>query len=222
MTKTNLNLKTKTRKVTGKKVDQLRTAGKLPAILYGHGINAVNLEVDYSQFEKIYKAAGDSTLIDLTVDTHPPVKVLVQDHQLDPITNRYTHIDFHQVRMDEKLHTDIALRFVGEAPAIKSYNGILVTNLDALEVTCLPGDLVHEIEVDLSSLAELDSVIHVSDLKIPAGITVLNDAGYVVALIQPQRAEEEAPVSAEVPAEGAEAGGEATAGTENQPSTTEE
>ncbi len=200
MTKTNLKLNTKIRTVTGKKVSVLRQTGKIPAILYGHGVKPVKLEVDYSQFEKIYKQAGDSTLIDLTVDDKSPVKVLVQDYQLDHLSNRYTHVDFHQVRMDEKLHTDITLKFVGEAPAIKSYSGILVTNLNAVAVECLPGDLVHEVQVDLSSLAELDSVLHVTDLKVPKGITILNSPNDVVALIQPPRAEEQAEVVA-APAE---------------------
>ncbi|NUM25273.1 MAG: 50S ribosomal protein L25 [Candidatus Buchananbacteria bacterium] len=197
MTNANLNLKTKTRTAVGKAVAALRKSGKIPAVLYGHGVDPVNLEVDYSQFEKVYRQAGDSTLVDLAVDEKSPVKVLVQDYQLDPTTSRYTHVDFYQVRMDEKLHTDIVLKFVGEAPAIKEHSGILVTALSEVEVECLPADLVHEIEVDLSVLKEIDVPIHISDIKAPAGIKILNHPTDVVALVQPQRVEEEKPAVVE-------------------------
>ena len=192
MTNANLNLAVKTRTVIGKAVAGLRKSGKIPAVLYGHGVAPVNLEVEYSQFEKVYRQAGDSTLVDLIVDQNTPVKVLVQDFQLDPTTSRYTHVDFYQVRMDEKLHTDIILKFIGEAPAVKELSGILVTNLTEVEVECLPKDLVHEIEVDLSVLKDLDKVIHVADIKAPAGIKILNNEQDVVALVQPPRVEEAA------------------------------
>lgn len=191
MTNLNLSLKAKTREVKGKKVNLLRKQGKIPAVLYGHKIKPVNLVVDYSTFEKIFNQAGESTLVDLTIDDKKPVKVLIQDYQLEPATNQFIHVDFHQVRMDEKLHTEIALKFVGEALAVKESNGILVTNIDALEVECLPQDLVHEIEVDISSLKTFDDVIHVSDIKLPPKVMVLNVPADVVVLVQPPRTEEE-------------------------------
>ena len=187
----NLTLSAQTRKETGKKVSQLRQQGKIPAVLYGHKIKPVNLAVDYLVFEKLFAIAGESTLIDLAIDDQKPVKVLVQDYQLDPESNRLIHIDFHQIRMDEKLHTEIGLKFIGEAPAVKELGGILVTNIDALEIECLPQDLVHEIEVDLSSLNNLEDSITVADLKIPKGITVLNVPDDMVVLIQPPRSEKE-------------------------------
>ena len=206
----NLSLKTASRQETGKKLKLLREQGKIPAVLYGHKIKPVSLLVDYSVFEKIFKAAGESTLVDLSIDDQKPVKVLIQDYQLDPVSNQFIHVDFHQVRMDEKLHTEISLKFIGEAPAIKDYSGILVTNLHHLAVECLPQDLVHEIEVDLSPLKTLDSVIKVSDIKAPPGITILNEGKDAVVLVQPPRTEKEledleAKPEAKLPAEAAEA-----------------
>jgi len=191
MTNLKLELKAKTRTETGKKVNKLREQGKIPAVLYGHKVKPVSLVLDYAVFETVFKQAGESTLIDLVVDSKEPVKVLVQDYQLNPTTNQFIHVDLHQIKMDEKLHTEIELEFVGEPPAVKELGGILVTNLDKIEVECLPQHLVHKIEVDVSSLEALDSAIHVSDIKVPEGITILNLPKDVVILIQPPRTEKE-------------------------------
>lgn len=188
---TNLNLNAKTRELTGKKVDQIRKQGKIPAVLYGHNVEPINLMVDYSNFEKIFKEAGESTLIDLVIDEQKPVKVLIQDYQLEPKINQFLHVDFHQIRMDEKLHVEIELKFTGQAPAVKDFNGVLVTSLDKVQAECLPQSLVHEIEVDLSSLKTFDDAIYVADIKVPEGITLLNIPDDVVALVQPPRTEEE-------------------------------
>jgi len=191
MTNLNVGLKAKTREITGKKVDQLRKQGKIPAVLYGHKVKPINLIIDYASFEKTYQKAGESTLVDLVVNENKPVKVLIQDLQKDPITDQFIHIDFYQVRMDEKLHTEIELKFIGEAPAVKESNGVLVTSIHAFEVECLPQYLVHEIEVDLSTLHTFNDAIHVADVKVPEGMTVLNVPDDVVALVQPPRTEKE-------------------------------
>ena len=142
-------------------------------------------------FERVYKAAGESTLIDLTIDGSEPVKVLIQDVQRDPIKDRFIHVDLHQIRMDEELDVDVELKFVGEAPAVKELSAILVTPLSSIEVKCLPKDLVHQIEVDLSNLKQFDDAIHISDITVPAGLQVMNSPEDVVALVQEPRKEEE-------------------------------
>lgn len=186
----NLILKADSRKVTGKKVKNLRKEGYIPAVLYGHNIKSRNLSVKLKIFEKIYQQAGESSLIDLIIDKEKPVKVIIQDIQEDPLTGRIFHIDFYQVKMTEKLHTRAELRFVGEALAVKELNGILVTNLKEVEIECLPQNLIHEIKVDLSSLKTFDNLIYVSDLEIPENIKILNASQDVVASVQPPRREE--------------------------------
>ncbi|MFA5021568.1 MAG: 50S ribosomal protein L25 [Patescibacteria group bacterium] len=210
-----LTLNVKTRVQKAKAVAQLRKADKIPAVLYGHKIKPLNLSIAYSDFEKLYRQAGESTLVDLIVDDGKPVKVLIQDYQLEPKTNRFIHVDFHQVRMDEKIHTEIGLKFIGEAPVIKEKGGMMVTNIHAVEVTCLPQDLVHEIEVNISGLKTFDDAIHVADIIVPKGITILNVPNDVVVLIQAPRTEKEladleskpevkAPIETEAVAEGGE------------------
>ncbi|MFA6215354.1 MAG: 50S ribosomal protein L25 [Patescibacteria group bacterium] len=191
MTSSATILKATTRKETGKKVGKLRKQEKIPAVLYGHKIKPINLSVDYPVFQKVLTQAGESTLVDLVIDDSKPVKILIQDYQLDPVNNRIMHVDFHQIKMDEKLHTKIELKFINEAPAVKELSGTLVTNIDSLDVECLPQYLVHEIEVDLSILKTFDNSIHVADIKIPEGITVLNIPNDVIALVQEPRSEKE-------------------------------
>jgi large subunit ribosomal protein L25 len=186
-----MKLTAQKREVQGKKVKALRKQGKIPAVLYGHQIEPINLTIDMLPLEKTYAAAGESTLVDLTIGQGEPVKVLIHDVQFDHITNKITHADLYQVRMDEKISTEITLKFVGEAPAVKELSGILVTNIHSLKVECLPQYLVHEIEVDLSSLKTLEDAIHVKDIKIPEGMTTHHDLNDAVILIQAPRSDKE-------------------------------
>jgi large subunit ribosomal protein L25 len=143
------------------------------------------------EFQRVYRQAGESTLVNLMVDGTAPVKVIIQEVQRHPITGRPIHVDFHQVRMTEKLHTEIPLAFNGEAPAVKELGGVLIKNIAHIKVEALPGDLIHEIPVDVAVLKTFDDLIHVSDLKVPPGITVLDKLEEVVALVTPPRSEQE-------------------------------
>lgn len=186
-----ITLEAQKREVTGKKVKRLRLAGSIPATLYGHNVSAQTIAVDAKTFEKVYKQAGESTLVDLKIAEATPVKVLIQDVAKHYLTMKPIHADFYQVSMTEKLTADIPLKFVGEAPAVKELGGVLVKNLQELKVECLPQDLVHEIEIDLSALKAFGNTITVNSIKVPAGITVLNRAEEVIVLAQAPRVEEE-------------------------------
>lgn len=184
-------LKGQKRKETGRENKKFRKEGKIPAVIYGHGFKNINLTVDRKPFEAVYKKAGAASLIDLVVDQDKPVKCLIQAIQIDPATDKFIHIDFYAVKMTEKINAEVGLNFVGEAPAVKELGGVLVKALDHLEVECLPGDLVHEIAVDLSSLKSFEDVIVIKDLNIPEKIKVLKNEDEVVVKVQPPRSEEE-------------------------------
>ncbi len=190
-------------------VDTLRSEGSIPAVMYGHGIDTLHVSVNASNFEKVYKGAGESTLIDATIEGGETVKVLIKDVQRDTLTHQILHVDFYQVNMKEKITAEVELMFTGEAPAVKTYSGVLVTNLDSVEVECLPQDLIHEIAVDLSSLEELDQPIRVSDLTVPEAVKITLDPQEVVAIVKPPRVAEvdtpAAPTAAETEAKEAEA-----------------
>jgi len=185
------NLMAVRRTALGKQNAAGRHQYRVPAVLYGHGITNQNLEVNERELLKIYRLAGASSLVDLKIDQAAPIKVLIHALQRHPVTPRVMHVDFYQVKMSEKLQTDIELNFIGESPAIKELGGILVRALDKVKVESLPGDLVPTIEVDISALQTFEDRIRVADLKRPAGLTILDNAEEIVATVTPPRSEAE-------------------------------
>lgn len=160
-----------TRKTKGATV---RPDGQLPAVVYGAGKPTESLSLVPTEFLKLYKQAGDSSLIDIVLDGKNAGKVLVQEVQSDPVTDRLLHVDFRRIDMTKPMVAPVVLKFVGEAPIVKSSGGTIVTTVSTLTVRCLPENLVSSIEVDLTGLVSFDVIIKVKDLKLPAGITVIN------------------------------------------------
>lgn len=191
MDKITISLNAEIRSAVGNKVRALRRTGMIPAVLYGKGIPAQNLAISANIFEKVYKQAGASTLIDLKIDDKEPVKVIIQDVAPHYLTIKPWHVDFYQVSMTEKLKVKIALKFVGEPPAVKEFSGVLLKNIQEVEVECLPSNLVSEIAIDLSVLKTFDDSIKIKDILVPAGITILNNPEDSVVFVQPPRVEEE-------------------------------
>lgn len=184
-----LFLKAKRRDVFGKKLKKYRKAGLLPAVVYGHNFDSLPLFVDKKDFKKVYKQAGTSTILTLELEDKK-LNVIVHDIAKDPISQEPEHVDFYHIKMTEKITAEVPLKFVGEAPAAKIYGAIIVKNFEKIEVECYPSDLPHEIEVDLSLLTEIDSVIYVKDLNIPEKVKVLVDEEEAVAVATPPSAEE--------------------------------
>ncbi len=163
---------------------------EIPAVLYGRGIKNENLWVNKKKFAKVFKEAGESTLVNLKFGEELR-SVLIHDIQLHPITGDFLHIDFYQVRMDEKIETDIELLFKGIAPAVKELGGTFVKSLDKLPIKCLPGNLIGHVDVDISLLKTFEDHIYVKDLGIPDTIEVLIEEDTVVALVTPPRTQAE-------------------------------
>lgn len=183
----------------------------IPAVLYGKGVENKNLKIKKIDFDKIFSVAGESNLIKLNADGGAGVKVLIKDVQRDVLKNFVTHIDFYQVNMKEKIHTEIPLHFVGETKAVKELGGVLIKDINALEVECLPGDLIDHIDVDISVLNTFDDAIRINDLVLPPGIALTHHTNEVVATVMEPKVEEEPVVEAVEAAEGAAAEGVATA-----------
>lgn len=197
-----ITLKTEKREVLGKKVKRLREAGMVPAELYGKGVENIHLSVPAKEFEQAYKEAGEHSVLQIEVDgkTHP---VLIQSIVENPIKPEILAVDFHEIRMDEKVKAHVPLEFEGEAPAVKELEGILIKNMDEIEVEALPIDLPHSIKVDLSGLTGLDQSIYVKNL--PKGEKfeyVIDPETAVVSVTAPKEEEIEEVVP---PAEGEEA-----------------
>lgn len=188
---TALSLQLKERKQLGKAVKRLRKEGLIPAIVYGHGLTSRAVSVEYNPFIKVYRQAGESSLVDLVVDNKESVKALIAETAIDPMTDRFIHVDFRQVLMTEKLKAKIPVVFFGESRAVKELGGILVKSLAEIEVECLPQYLVHEINVDLSFIKEFGETIRVGAITPPEGMTFLANPREVIATVTPPRSEEE-------------------------------
>jgi len=183
----------------GLKPDILRRQGKLPLALYGKGIEPVTLMGDALSISKTLKHAGESSLVNIKIAGQDDRIVLFKEPQYNPTTGAVLHLDLYQVNLREKIRAEVPLVFEGEAPAIEAVEGVLITNKDKIEVECLPEYLPHEIKVDLSGLANIDDEVKVKDLKLPAGVEVLDEPEESVVTITKQREEEveEVPVSEE-------------------------
>lgn len=217
------------RDLTGRKVKRLRVAGRVPVVLYGHGIKSQSLSVARGELEKVFRQAGGSSVVTIKMPDGEH-NALIHEVQQDPRTGRHLHADLFQVRMDEKIKAEIPLTFEGESAAVRELDGVLVTNLNEIEVECLPGDLPSEIVVSLEPLETFEDAVTVADLKVAPGVEILNEADTNVVAVQPPKteeqleaelAEEEAPAEPEVEGEEGEEGAEGEAGAEGEGETAE-
>ncbi len=182
------------RKISGKQVRKMRNAGKIPAVVYGMGKDEAMLEIDAADFSKVFREAGESTLIELKIGAETR-NVLIHDVALDPIKDKPIHIDFLEVRMDKKIKAKVPITYVGESLAIKE-GGVLVKVLHEIEVEALPKNLPHEIKIDLSLLEKLEDRFSVGRLKLPEGVAAISGLDEIIALVETPREEvevEEAP-----------------------------
>lgn len=201
---TKVQLKSQSRSESNGRAKKIRTAGFIPAVVYGFGKANKNIKVKKHDFEKVFAVAGEFNLVDLSIDEAPPIKIIIKDVQRDGLTDGIIHIDFYQVDMTKKITTEIPLNFVGEAKAVKELGGTLVKNMDTVEVKCLPGDLVSHIDVDISKLEIFDQFIRLHDLVLPPGITLAQETNEAVVGVVETKIEEEAPKPVEAPLSGVE------------------
>ena len=198
---TTLEIKSKKREIFGKKVNTLRNQGLIPAVVYGGSGDSIPLVLELKEFKRVFKHAGETTLVKLFIDDAkfsakggPPSgwkNVLIHDNYRDPITDEIKHVDFYEVKMDEKIIAKIPLVFIGNAPATSDLGGILVKAMQELEIRALPADLPHEVEIDISSLKTFDDNILIKDIKMPKNVEILDNISASVASVVPPRSEAE-------------------------------
>ncbi len=194
-------LKVQSRKVSGRKVKQLRTQGLVPANVFGKQVKSVSIQVPAKDFEKIYTIVGESSLVYLEVEgENEPRPVLVREVSHHPVTGLTLHVDFNQVSLKEKVTAPVQIKLVGESPAEQSKLGILVQQLDEVELEALPTDMPENIEVNIGGLAAVDDTVYVKDLNIDrTKVSITSDPDQIVVKIEALAKEEvvEAPVAAE-------------------------
>lgn len=206
-TSTRLNLAAEPRELIGKKVAGLRREGRLPAVVFGHGLGSENVSLDAHEFDLLRRKAGQNALIDLSVHGTKARPVLVHGVQVHPVNRRPLHVDLFLVRMTEELTVDVPLVAIGISNAVENLNGTLMHQIESVRVRALPDHLPQSIEYAIDGLVDFDAVVKVSDLTIPGDVTLLTDPDDVVAKVLASRLQsDEASLAAEEAETATEAG----------------
>jgi large subunit ribosomal protein L25 len=173
----------------------LREQDMIPAVYYGAGKDAVSIAVPAKEFIKVYKEAGENTAVILTIGGEK-ISTIIHDMQRNPVTGETTHVDFLIIDMKKELEVAIPLEFTGTAEAEKANLGTVVKSVHEVTVRALPNDLPHNFEIDITGLATLEDQIHVKDIKLPKGVTMVTDGDEVVVSIAHFVEEAEEPTAA--------------------------
>jgi large subunit ribosomal protein L25 len=216
-----IELKVTGREILGKKVKYLRRQGITPVHLFGHGIESLALQCDTDELERVLGRAGQTRLITLKLAKEKKSRTaVIREFDRDWRRGQLLHVDFYQVKMEEKIRLEVPIVLMGEAPALKSKANMLEHELGTLTVECLPAKIPNSVEVDVSFLTEPEQAIRVKDVVLDKDITVLNHPDLVVAKISLRPVEkveekveeevEEAEAEAEAEEEAAEAPKEGT------------
>ncbi|MFC1948559.1 50S ribosomal protein L25 [Chloroflexota bacterium] len=208
-----MELSANPREILRKKVRFLRRQGITPVHLFGHNVKPTPLQCDTRELKNVLARTGMTGIISLKLDkTKKTRNVMVREVQREPRTGELLHVDFYQVRMEEKIRVEVPIVTVGEAPALKLKDNFLAHELNSLNIEALPDHIPSRIEVDISSLTDAEQAIHVGDIELEDGITILTNPEQLVAKISVRFIEREVEVE-EVEAE-VEVGAEAEAAEE--------
>jgi len=185
--KISLNAELRSEKENNKTI---RKDGFTPAIIYGKGQENINIKLKSIALEKAYFEAGESSLVDLKLGDKN-LKIIIKDVQKDVLKDNIIHADFYLIDVNTPLEVDVPLVFVNESKAVRELNGILSKNKETILVKCLPNDLLHEIEIDISVLENIHDAIKVRDIKVPESVHILDSLDdLVVNVIEPRKQEE--------------------------------
>jgi large subunit ribosomal protein L25 len=195
------------REVMGKATKRLRKAGIIPANIFGHKEAPQAVQLDAIDFDRLRRSHAATGVIALRLPDNSGVQTaLIRHVQHDPRSGKVIHIDFFRVSLNERLNVKVPLHFVGEAPGVKIEGGVLLHLLDALEVECLASAIPEYLDVDISALTEIDSILHAEDIQLPPNFTLVTDPQEGVVKVAATRAEvaeeaaEEAAPAAAAPA----------------------
>lgn len=172
------------------KIEALRKGGKIPAVFYGPKEKATSVVISTSDFIKVWRKAGESSVVTLKDGSHEH-EALIYDIDVHPVTGVPRHADFYVIEKGKKVKVHVPLVFEGVSGAVKDMGGILVKVLRELEIEAAPKDLPHELKVDISALAELSSVVMAKDIKIPVGVNLIAKPDEIVASIAEAKEEVE-------------------------------
>jgi large subunit ribosomal protein L25 len=215
VTKTATALSATTRTELGKAVAHLRRAGQIPAVVFGRGLASIPISLDAHEFEQLRRTVHSNTIIELKIDGKDKHRVMVHGIQVDPRSRHLLHVDLFALKSGEEVTVDVPLVGVGEAFAAVRLGGTLLHTVDRVRIRALPEKLPEAIEFSVEPLVDFEAAIHLRDIPIPAGLTLLSDPDEIVAKVVPPHvveeveaapaAEEEAVAATEEEAEAGEA-----------------
>jgi len=186
-----IELNVQPRTVIGKQVKALRRAGDVPAVLYSRRGEPVVLQANNRELLRVLTRAGGSRLIKLNIaGAKDAPMALAREVQREPIKGTILHVDFFGVSMTELIKVEIPIRYEGVSPAVTRNEGVLIHNLDSIQIECLPGDLIDSVSIDLARLDKVGDVIHVSDLKVPETVKLMLEPEVTVARVSHLAGEE--------------------------------
>lgn len=187
------------RTVLGKKVRRLRRSGVLPATVYGKGVDPIAVQVDARSFNTVYRRAGRTSLVELHIAGRQPLAAFIHALQRHPVTRDIIHVDFRAVDLTRAVEVAVPLHIEGESPLVESGEAVLNQVLNAVEIQALPANIPAYIAVNISGLDAFDKSIHVRDLMLPPGVTLVTSGDELVVSLAHVRAaeEEEAATAAE-------------------------
>ena len=188
-------LKASVRTVTGKQVGVLRRNGQLPGILYGHHLEPIKIVMNLRDASRLLSTLSTSSLVTIDVDGVEH-SALVREKQRNFIRGNLLHVDFQAVSLTEKIRTKVGLVFQGLSLAVKDLNGLIVENLDELDIEAFPQDLPEKIVIDVSVLNKIGDSIMVKDVKVSDKVQILTNLDEVIAVVTLAGIEEEEEVAA--------------------------
>jgi large subunit ribosomal protein L25 len=191
-----ITLKASVREASGKSsAKRIRKEGQIPAVVYKDGNEGLSVKVDMKElWQVLHTEAGSNVIITMEIDGKEKAEtktVIIKETQVDPLNDKFLHVDFHEISLEEKLTVKVPVELKGEAPGVTEEEGVLTQVLWELEVECLPTDIPEHIDINVEAL-RIGDAIHVADLALPAGVTALEDREQVVVSVHAPQAEEEA------------------------------
>jgi large subunit ribosomal protein L25 len=187
---------------TGKAAARLRKAGRIPAVVFGHGLDSIPVTLDALEFEHLRRVVHSNSIVELKIDGKDKHKVMIHGISVDPRHRRLLHVDLFELKSGEEVTVDIPLHATGESYAVDRLGGSLLHSADRLKLRALPEKLPEFLEYSIEVLADFDAAVHARDIALPADVALVTDPDEVVArVVAPRAAEVVAPVAEEAAAE---------------------
>ncbi len=175
------------REVIGKGLNKLRTDGVVPAVVHNPGEESTHVMGNFQELTKVYSQAGKHHAVQLKFDGKEQLAI-IKHADFDPKKHQIRHLVFQAIKQNEKLTTEVPIVLEGDAPA-EMVGLLVITNVDTVEIEAFPKDLPDNLVVDATGLAEIGDKLHVSNLVVPSGVTVLTDPETTIAVVEETKAQ---------------------------------